>query len=119
MIALGEERVKVAQDDLARMRKLFRKGASWSEIARRTGYSYEIVRRRLDPAYAAMRRDRKRKWRTGNGVAALDPKKATRAGVSSDAHKLMNMVPRDTRDLTGRVFGDPLPGRSALDMRSE
>jgi hypothetical protein len=23
-------------------------------------------------------------------------------------------IPEDTRDLTGRIFGDPLPGRSAL-----
>jgi len=26
-------------------------------------------------------------------------------------------VPEDTRDLTGRFCGDPLPGRSALDKR--
>lgn len=26
-------------------------------------------------------------------------------------------TPADTRSLTGRVFGDPLPGRSALDRR--
>lgn len=26
-------------------------------------------------------------------------------------------VPADTRDLTARFFGDPLPGRSALDTR--
>lgn len=24
-------------------------------------------------------------------------------------------IPYDTRDLTARIFGDPLPGRSALD----
>lgn len=24
-------------------------------------------------------------------------------------------VPDDTRDVTGRIFGDPMPGRSALD----
>lgn len=33
------------------------------------------------------------------------------------AERLMRQVPRDTRDLTGRVFGDPIPGRSALDQR--
>lgn len=26
-------------------------------------------------------------------------------------------VPKDTRDLTARIFGDPLSGRSALDRR--
>lgn len=28
-------------------------------------------------------------------------------------------VPRDTRTLTARIFGDPLPGRSALDQKRE
>lgn len=27
-------------------------------------------------------------------------------------------IPADTRGLTARMFGDPLPGRSALDRRS-
>lgn len=31
--------------------------------------------------------------------------------------RLKAAVPADTRDLTGRIFGDPLPGRSALDMK--
>lgn len=26
-------------------------------------------------------------------------------------------IPADTRSLTARIFGDPLPGRSALDRR--
>ncbi len=29
----------------------------------------------------------------------------------------LSEIPADTRDLTGRIFGDPLPGRSALDRR--
>lgn len=28
----------------------------------------------------------------------------------------LQTIPRDTRDLTGRIMGDPLPGRSALDQ---
>lgn len=31
--------------------------------------------------------------------------------------QLLREIPLDTRDLTCRLFGDPLPGRSALDMR--
>jgi hypothetical protein len=27
-------------------------------------------------------------------------------------------IPRDTRDITGLVAGDPLPGRSALDRKA-
>lgn len=37
--------------------------------------------------------------------------------IRRDAMRLMAQIPDDTRDLTGRIFGDPLPGRSALDMK--
>jgi|SRR6185295_5606338 len=38
-------------------------------------------------------------------------------GVREDAERLMLLIPVDTRDLTGRLMGDPLPGRSALSAR--
>ncbi len=28
---------------------------------------------------------------------------------------IVHLIPEDTRGLTGRIMGDPLPGRSALD----
>lgn len=37
--------------------------------------------------------------------------------VDQDARRLMDQVPADTRSLTGILFGDPLPGRRAIDMR--
>lgn len=37
--------------------------------------------------------------------------------VDEQARRLMAFIPRDTRSLTGRVCGDPLPGRSALDRQ--
>lgn len=36
----------------------------------------------------------------------------------ADAERLLRQVPRDTRDLTARFCGDPLPGRSALEQQS-
>lgn len=30
----------------------------------------------------------------------------------------LSEIPADTRDLTGRIFGDPLPGRDALSKRN-
>ncbi len=36
------------------------------------------------------------------------------------AQRLFRQIPPDTRDLTGRLLGDPIPGRSALDrMQSQ
>jgi hypothetical protein len=41
-------------------------------------------------------------------------KASYRERMASDA--AAHVVPEDTRSLIGRVCGDPLPGRSALDM---
>jgi hypothetical protein len=44
---------------------------------------------------------------------------ASRPGTKINAEWLRQMAsfPEDTRTLTGRLAGDPLPGRSALDRR--
>ena len=38
--------------------------------------------------------------------------------AEEDFKRLIAQIPRDTRDITGRMLGDPLPGRSALDRLS-
>lgn len=47
--------------------------------------------------------------------AGLSARVAARTGPEFDA--LLAAIPPDTRDLTARFCGDPLPGRSALDRR--
>lgn len=43
---------------------------------------------------------------------------APRDKITVDDWKgLMATLPDDTRDITARIFGDPIPGRSALDMK--
>ena len=64
----------------------------WAHIAKHFGVTPDTVRRVLDPEWAARRR----------------------AGIT-DGERLLREVPADTRDLTARALGDPLPGRSALD----
>lgn len=44
---------------------------------------------------------------------------AERKPNEADAAKALASIPSDTRKLTERVFGDPLPGRSALDRREK
>lgn len=39
--------------------------------------------------------------------------------VAEMAMRLSAEIPDDTRDVTARIMGDPLPGRSALDRASE
>ena len=93
--------------------------ARWTDIARATGFSAEKVRRRLDPEYRRRRNQRANESRV-RILAEITP--AARivgtARVSpKDAERAIAAIPPDTRNLTARAFGDPLPGRSALDQR--
>lgn len=42
---------------------------------------------------------------------------ASGRSVDEAARRLQAQIPEDTRDITARFCGDPLPGRSALDRR--
>lgn len=55
--------------------------------------------------------------RAGFAAAGMDMRgKASQIGEELDA--LIAAIPDDTRNLTARFCGDPLPGRSALDRRA-
>ena len=97
---------------------------SWTRIAEHFGVAYDTVRRALDPEWAARRRTgiaEARRRRRGEGTKARSFNHVPEMRVSdkADGERLLREVPADTRDLTGRLCGDPLPGRAALDrMRS-
>lgn len=48
----------------------------------------------------------------------VDRRYTERADDKAEAMRLLRKVPPDTRSLTARIAGDPLPGRSALDRRA-
>lgn len=73
------------------------------------------VREWLDPAYRRDRQDRENARRAGNHRHAKRPRSKTIE--ARDAVQLFRAIPKDTRDLTARLCGDPLPGRRALDLR--
>lgn len=83
-------------------RALLAHGYSIWDAARLLDIPYATLRRWLDPAFAAREREQ---YRAGTARRAFRP-----SGP-------LPPVPEDTRDLTGRLMGDPLPGRSALDRR--
>jgi hypothetical protein len=99
----------------------WRAGERPRTIADRYGVSEESVRRRFDKAWGERRNQGIREARQRRRVApsylepGADQNRATRAEVRADAARLAASIPRDTRSLTARVFGDPLSGRSALD----
>ena len=96
-------------------------GQTIQSIARHFGFDADTIQRAVDPEYAERRRrlnNEARRRRRGSGIA-LEIHRVEVSGVSrEEAAAAIASVPADTRDLTARVLGDPLPGRSVLDKRS-
>ena len=110
----------------AARRMHFKEGKSFAVIATRFLCTPETIRTHLDPVYAKKRRDAKRasdrrhhakqrEQRLADPV--LHPRVLHGGPTKREWQNRVAEIPDDTRDLTARVFGDPLPGRSALDRR--
>jgi hypothetical protein len=96
----------------------------WKGVARELNVSnIEAARGVIDPEWYAWRNDRVSKRRKGliktfrvkkdGGIANL----ANRCGPpASDVAARLAEIPEDTRDLTAFMFGDPIPGRRAIDF---
>lgn len=99
----------ISDETLERTRQLRALGLSWEKIGRQVGFGPDVLRYRLDPT-------RKRGGESGLSSMIRDlPYRPTEAEVD----RLLSTIPRDTRNFTSRVCGDPLPGRSALDQRRQ
>lgn len=84
------------------------------------------VLRELYPQYGWAACQRKLPHRSRGGIIhrattplRLSYRFATNIGTPRTVSYEPIPAPNDTRDLTARIFGDPLPGRSALDMRGD
>lgn len=95
-------------DVLATVRKMREAGIAWKRIAARTGVGEYRLKAALIPGWREKRRDQMREWR---GRAAPAKPREVEASIR------LPPLPQDNRDLTARLMGDPLPGRSALDRR--
>jgi hypothetical protein len=94
-------------------------GKKWVEIQRYFGVSYFVIRR-LDHDWAAktQRRVDEARRRFGGGARSLNPRNSElvkNKPSAIDVAARLAEIPVDTRELTGVLMGDPLPGRSALD----
>lgn len=99
--------------DLAR--QLRAENLNWTEVAKRTGLTVDILRRRIDPGYSHRRYAQDRKMgRKEVGKMLHFHERGPRITVE-ETKKLLATVPVDTRPFFARMMGDPLPGRSALE----
>lgn len=101
------------------VRGLLAQGLTIKQIAKHMGHTFTTIKMRLDPYYAAMRKQRINELRSiaryGRGRSHVT---TTRRAASDDVDERLQEIPHDTRTKTARLCGDPLPGRSALDQRN-
>ena len=94
--------------------RLKSEGHCIKHIARMLGVCPSIAYKHMNPnVKAKMNKDRREKY-LGARIKWMFP---IDRSAREDAVALIAEIPSDTRNLTGRMFGDPLPGRSALDRR--
>lgn len=111
-------------DQIRIAKNLHADGWAYRAIGEELGFGRDSIRYILDPEYAAMRRKQVNEARRRRGytsTARADSGNRYPAGkinIETIAARLAE-IPADTRNLTARIFGDPLPGRSALDRQHE
>jgi hypothetical protein len=93
----------------------WRSGESLHALAREAGCDWQSLKRRLDPEWAAESRRR----RTERGLerkpdGALRYLHVDERVPAEDLKRAFAAIPPDTRNLTQRLFGDPVLPRSAL-----
>lgn len=113
----------MSPEQIAQAQQMRRNEMPWAHIAKHFGVTPDTVRRALDPEWAARRRagvaEARRRRGEGTKARSFNHVPDMRVSDKADGERLLREVPADTRDLTGRICGDPLPGRAALDrMRS-
>lgn len=114
-------KIKVSKAKQQEVKDLRAAGFPYREIVAQTGVNAHNVRCILDPNYRTARYARSKPPR--KQVSGGVPKgggsgyHASKADRDIDFVSLVSRVPEDTRGLTARICGDPLPGRSALDQK--
>lgn len=102
--------IRLTQEQKAKARELRAKGWSYLRIADVVGCNRESLRRHCDPTAAERIRDSRAGEKLGRTFNRADM-----AVMLEEFLARIAEIPPDTRDLTGRLMGDPLPGRRALD----
>jgi len=108
-----------AEIDVAVARQLRDQGATWGEIGAVFQVTGTTIRLRLDEHYATQRRAAKEVSRSGvQRQRDVGNGSGYRAeGSDQKDVRILEMVGPDTRTMQQKFFGDPMPGRSALDRR--
>jgi predicted transcriptional regulator len=103
--------------DTAEANRLLEAGMTWREMGNRLGVSATTIRRRMDTEYRkvlqkreAERRERGEYKAPAKIEARIRYADGARAEFKREIAMRLAEIPADTRDLTGRIAGDPIPG---------
>lgn len=109
----------MTDEQVAVARRMLADKVTLKAVAEHFGVSDFVIRKRTDPAFAERRRQQVRAARAlrGNFIREKGFSHSKHV-MDRDVRARFDEIPQDTRTLTARCFGDPLPGRSALDMRA-
>jgi hypothetical protein len=99
-------------EDKEKIERLVAEGKSMREIGAMYGCSSTLVLYTIRPD---IRKNRQKQANDRKNADLTGLKPRTWSKPEPKVVVLGVPEPRDTRDLTGRMFGDPLPGRSYLD----
>lgn len=111
--------MKLTAEQSEECRRLFAEGWTIEGLASHFMCSTQSIRRRVDARYAEARRRYENAQRKREaGPAAEERRIAEKHATKSDRLARLAEIPPDTRSLTARICGDPIPGRSALDRRA-
>ncbi len=105
--------MKITAEHVAEMRRLKGEGKTYRFIAAQLGCSEYTVSRYIEDDRLERRQQRE---------AARDSRRRTKQAEPArlrpdEAARALDRVKPDTRDWKARFFGDPGPGRSALDKK--
>lgn len=106
-----EQRDRIAAEG----RRLRQEGLSWRAIGRIFGVGDQTVRYWADPDRAQEVRAASASNRAAGRKQGGRPSREDSAAGRADVMARLAEIPPDTRSITARLFGDPLPGRSALE----
>lgn len=108
--------MKLTAEQSEECRRLFRdEGWSLEQLASHFMCSEQTVRRRVDLRLDTYLRGYEKARARESTASAL---RAEARASKADRLARLAEIPPDTRSLTGRICGDPIPGRSALDRRA-
>jgi hypothetical protein len=113
--------------DPARVKALRDGGMTLWEIGNYLGCGYYYARGSQDPEWLARHKEKQAKHNATRREREAAGKAAMRQAAIDNQHRVetykpkpkeeLPAIPADTRSLTARLMGDPLPGRSFLDMK--